>query len=41
MHPQACTLTTLGIYVVICHFTFKKVFRIPHTTIPNPQEESL
>ena len=28
----------LGIYLVICHFTFKKVFRIPHTTIANPQE---
>ena len=34
LHPHA-----LGIYVVICHFTYKKVFRIPHTTIPNPQEE--
>ena len=28
---------TLGIYFVICHFTFKKVFRIPHTTIPTPR----
>ena len=38
--PQAKGLQpcALGIYVVICYFIFKKVFRIPHTTIPNPQE---
>ena len=36
LHPHA-----LGIYVVICHVTFEKVFRIPHTTIPNPQEARL
>ena len=32
LHPRA-----LGIYVVICHFTFKNMSRIPHTTILNPQ----
>ena len=37
-HAQGLCPHHLGIYVVICHFTFKKVFRIPHTTIPNPQE---
>ena len=36
LHPHA-----LGIYVVICHFTFKKVFRIDHTTIPNHQKARL
>ena len=33
LHPRA-----LAIYAVISHFTFKKVSRIPHTTILNPQE---
>ena len=39
LHPRAQGLCprALGIYVVICHFTFKKVSRIPHTTILNPQ----
>ena len=29
-HAQGLCPRTLGIYVVICHFTFKKVSRIPH-----------
>ena len=39
LRPRAQGLCprALGIYVVICHFTFKKVSRIPHTTILNPQ----
>ena len=36
-HAQGLRPCALGIYVVICHFTFKKVSRIPHTTILNPQ----
>ena len=40
--PKSCAHVlrpcALGIYVVISHFTFKKVSRIPLTTILNPQE---
>ena len=35
--PRLVPSHALGIYVVICHFTFKKVSRIPHTTILKPQ----
>ena len=28
--PDALHPCALGIYVVICHFTLKKVYRIPH-----------